>query len=643
MRNYVACLCFAFFIVSMPQASFSANAAITKAEWAELMRDANFKAADQKHREVYKEAMAALSEEDKQVLRAEQRALNAKIEKEAFVKFGKGTPEYTRFLTEAAYARIAELQSYAATRRIAVATVQPNSQKATPAASKQMTLTGTVEIYCEYYRATRNCQVRLHTGQGRPVELGDEFGLPDAVQMCLNNAEKAKQITAVQGLLSTNSDGSSTMDVRKCSSAADPKSAEVQKAAEQGDAEAQITLGGMYQHGYVVPQNYATALQWYQKAADQGNSGVLYTLAYMYRAGQGVAKDDAKARQLEKRALDLSTTTKQATLTGTVGYYNNGVGLEFGLHTEQGQPIRLGFVWELTDPVKECLENAEKAKQTVTVQGLLRTYKDGSGSFMDAKTVECTSTADHQKLVKLQKAAAQGDAEAQFNLAFMYSEGQGVEKDEAKSAKLIQESAKNGYLLAQHVLGTLYEKGVFVPKDEKMAMFWYQKAAEQGDKSALAALDRLASISTSNFDAPNSNFTQIPNNKSKIALLFDVSSSSTTSEVSTEQKFWTLQIVNTSDTNFKLKSIIIKPNAKLAYHEDIMNVTWSRPYKDPREDLPILLPSNNRLFFLCSEIPYEIIIITTNGNIINAKLKYRATPRGFSIPSSYEAQVYYNP
>ena len=43
------------------------------------------------------------------------------------------------------------------------------------------------------------------------------------------------------------------------------------KAAEQGDAEAQTSLGLMYDNGKGVPQDYAEAVKWYRKAAEQGH------------------------------------------------------------------------------------------------------------------------------------------------------------------------------------------------------------------------------------------------------------------------------------------------------------------------------------------------------------------------------------
>ena len=44
------------------------------------------------------------------------------------------------------------------------------------------------------------------------------------------------------------------------------------KAAEQGYAKAQGSLGWMYEQGLGIPKDGAEAVKWYRKAADQGNA-----------------------------------------------------------------------------------------------------------------------------------------------------------------------------------------------------------------------------------------------------------------------------------------------------------------------------------------------------------------------------------
>ena len=66
---------------------------------------------------------------------------------------------------------------------------------------------------------------------------------------------------------------------------------EVQKAAEQGLAEAQIVLGAMYFQGRGVAQDYKQAVAWTRKAAEQGHAQAQGVLGAMYFHGRGVAQD----------------------------------------------------------------------------------------------------------------------------------------------------------------------------------------------------------------------------------------------------------------------------------------------------------------------------------------------------------------
>jgi hypothetical protein len=74
------------------------------------------------------------------------------------------------------------------------------------------------------------------------------------------------------------------------------------KAAEQGHADAQYFLGGRYENGRVVTQNYAEAAKWYRKAAELGRADAQYRLGMMYDAGRGVKQDHAEAEKWLREA-----------------------------------------------------------------------------------------------------------------------------------------------------------------------------------------------------------------------------------------------------------------------------------------------------------------------------------------------------
>ena len=66
-------------------------------------------------------------------------------------------------------------------------------------------------------------------------------------------------------------------------------------AAEQGHATAQNNLGGMYADGRGVPQDDAEAVRWYRQAAEQREAEAQYNLGLMYDNGRGVPENDAEA------------------------------------------------------------------------------------------------------------------------------------------------------------------------------------------------------------------------------------------------------------------------------------------------------------------------------------------------------------
>lgn len=68
------------------------------------------------------------------------------------------------------------------------------------------------------------------------------------------------------------------------------------KKAQQGDAEAQQTLGEIYFGGTDLPQDYSQAFYWFKQSADQGNSQAAFAISNMYQKGLGVPQDSGKAK-----------------------------------------------------------------------------------------------------------------------------------------------------------------------------------------------------------------------------------------------------------------------------------------------------------------------------------------------------------
>ena len=67
------------------------------------------------------------------------------------------------------------------------------------------------------------------------------------------------------------------------------------KAAEQGNASGQASLGVSYANGTGVVQDDKEAVNWCRKAAEQGNANAQYNLAINYAKGTGIPQDYVSA------------------------------------------------------------------------------------------------------------------------------------------------------------------------------------------------------------------------------------------------------------------------------------------------------------------------------------------------------------
>ena len=63
-------------------------------------------------------------------------------------------------------------------------------------------------------------------------------------------------------------------------------------------------VAGVYEKGWGVTQDYGKAHKWFQKAADEGNTDAMISLARLYEQGLGVAQDYDKALEWFQKAAD---------------------------------------------------------------------------------------------------------------------------------------------------------------------------------------------------------------------------------------------------------------------------------------------------------------------------------------------------
>lgn len=85
-----------------------------------------------------------------------------------------------------------------------------------------------------------------------------------------------------------------------------------------------------------------------------------------------------------------------------------------------------------------------------------------------------------------------GDATAQYHLAVLYEDGQGVDKDLARAAHWYRQAADQGDVDAYFALGMLHAKGKGVARDMSQAYFWLDQAAAYGHHRAREEREKVA-------------------------------------------------------------------------------------------------------------------------------------------------------
>lgn len=75
-----------------------------------------------------------------------------------------------------------------------------------------------------------------------------------------------------------------------------------QRAADDGDMQAQFELGQLYYKGERIERDYATSLQWLEKASIQGEPRAQYLLGMMHFNGEGIPRNLPQAYIILKMA-----------------------------------------------------------------------------------------------------------------------------------------------------------------------------------------------------------------------------------------------------------------------------------------------------------------------------------------------------
>jgi TPR repeat protein len=200
--------------------------------------------------------------------------------------------------------------------------------------------------------------------------------------------------------------------------------------AENGDADAQNILGGLYIQGWGVARDFDRARYWFEESAGQGNPMGCYNLGGMYANGIGVEQDCTKALDLVRRPAEAGDPIGQVNLGALYADGSTCTPRDFG------EALR----W---------FRSAADQGDPLGQHSLGAMYANGQGVGQDYAAA----------MRWYRMAADQGFADSQAILGWMYEFGEGVEPDIERAVEWYRRAAAQGDARAQQRLQAIETDG----------------------------------------------------------------------------------------------------------------------------------------------------------------------------------------
>ena len=228
------------------------------------------------------------------------------------------------------------------------------------------------------------------------------------------------------------------------------------KSAELGNTAAMVGLANLYTDGLGIEQDYAAALRWNRRAAKANQPGAFTNLGKAYELGLGVAIDGEKALYYYRQAEKLGDTAAKNNLgnlfrKGEIVPKDPAQAISW--YKKAGAPVShywVGWYYHYGKGVTQNLQKACYYYRLAAEAGEARA-QEALGEIYALG--ELDGKKDYKNgAIWLEKAAAQGRARAQYNMALMYKNGWGVPQSMARYLNLMHTSAANGFAPAQAYL-----------------------------------------------------------------------------------------------------------------------------------------------------------------------------------------------
>ncbi len=230
--------------------------------------------------------------------------------------------------------------------------------------------------------------------------------------------------------------------------------------------------------------------------AEGGSSSAQYRLSTFYRDGNGTERNPEErmrwlqAAALREHPMAMSEYADILMSSGSGEDREKAMQLYQGAAEQGNFEARRKYSTMLGDTREDIEDLRRLLKQFAETGYPYDLYNCGNMFYRSSLSID-----DYREAFRYVKQASDlGWADADFLLALMYREGNGVDRDIPKSVEYLERAAKNGHPRAMAVLAEQYLEGKYVQRDPEEAFRWFMLSASIGNaRSQYQVASMLAS------------------------------------------------------------------------------------------------------------------------------------------------------
>lgn len=239
------------------------------------------------------------------------------------------------------------------------------------------------------------------------------------------------------------------------------------QSAEQGNAKAAMMLFSIYEIGPHITKDSDKAYKWLHRSAELGGIWSAHSLGHKYQMGQGVTRDFTKSARYFKQAA-------------LAGFSEAKRDLALCFYSGQGVPKDLEQALRWMREAAE--ENVSLAQYRLGIW-----LKNGVNNEKNTQEAQLWFA---KAIVLFDVEAKEGNQQSALNYAYMHDVGYGVKEDNYVAYEGYLKLAHKDNPNAQYLLALMYLNGDGIQQDAQAGKKWLISSYQRGNPQAKNILER---------------------------------------------------------------------------------------------------------------------------------------------------------